>query len=349
MKGIILMVGLLAVCSMAFANPAIMYEDVVSEVWFNAEGHLMVEFAPFGGAIHLNSLAISHGDYREFIPDSTLISWESPLVVRDITALMPHMIFNPEDDSLVVLLSYYDQFYYADYLKWGNSFSNNSINPPLPGQSIAKYFEWRDSDWGLYLEKYITKDAPPTPGTLAYLPVARSVVKVRVIDLNSKPVPYVMCDNVYDDSLSFTDINGEFILVRHPGKYRLVLQHPITNETAFDQYYWLEPNDTLTVSIQIDMPAYPYDKIKGLHAYPMPFNFTQSDKITFRYYGQAEIKGDSYIKLYDIKGRYITKIPMGAKGFTDWVPPSGIVSGTYLAQMVSGNRILDTTTISIIK
>jgi len=352
MRKLFLVIILLVFLSLIYANAVIEFFEVVSEVWFNADDHLMVEFYPYGDEFYLNSLKIEHGGFSEVIPDSTFVTFGNPPVVRDITALMPNMVFDPANDTLVIRDAHDDMMYYRPHLahlKWGSDFSND-VNAPLPGQSMARGWVWYANYFESVAWLVWAKDEPPTPGANAYFLTARSFLKVKVIDQDNNPVSYVSVFHINSPPNAVTDKNGDYSAEILPGKVSVVLYNPITYAEAFRQTYWVEPYDTLEVTSQITMPeSYPYSTYLGLHAFPMPFSFSQGNRINFRYYGEYDVTKSSYIKLYDIKGRYIDKIDFGFSGEFFWYPPQDVATGVYIAQFINGNRILDTITFTIIK
>jgi hypothetical protein len=349
----VLAVGLLLIISAGYANAALPQTSILSEVWFTENGHLMVEFSTMGmNSIPLNEIVVINSgeqEYREAFQDSTIII-DSSAVVIDITETMPNMVFNPDGDTLIIGHMYnndLENYSYLDRLIWGNDpFSDT--NPPQPGQSMAHSVKWTEYNYEMWPYFKWVIDEPPTPGTNCFNPVARSLLKVKITDLNNDPVPYALLFfySVTDNCL--TDENGELNEPIFPGRFDISIQHPIYAESVLNQIYMVEPYDTLSIPLQITMPgSYPYDNLKKLRAYPVPYNRRKAYFLTFKYYG--EIKKDSYIKLYDIKGRFISKIPFDTNGFINWHPDEAIGSGMYFARMINGNKIVDTATITIIK
>jgi len=346
MKAIFIFLITLVLTAGLWANPALPESGIISEVWFADNGHLMVELCTMNiYDISLNHLTIEHSGYREAFSDSTIIIDTSGVVI-DFTDKMPGMSFNPAGDLLCILANNDNRdLYILDSLSWGEGEFVNT-HPPLPGQSMARYRNNWDSVWYYHLSW--VKDEPPTPGTNCYRPVARSVLKVKVTDQNNDPVPYVFID--YFPNSGLTDAKGELSVSILPQRTWLYVKHPITNADVLYENYWVEPNDTLIVPIQITMPSpYPYTAIKGFHVYPSPFNINKDVRINFVYYGKQKLGYGGYVKLYDTKGRFIKQIGFSYKGTACWRPSSDMHSGMYLARVINGNRIIDTTTFIIIK
>jgi hypothetical protein len=237
-----------------------------------------------------------------------------------------------------------------DWLSWGSSF-NNSINPPYDGQSMVhwynNYYDGENNRWAWY------KDEPPTPGTTGY-PTTQCTIIINVHDQFGAPIANVPIYrynwNIYEDS---TDVNGVFTTSWLPGRYKLKIKHPQTGFVVRDQQYWVEPNQTVTFNVMIDMTSTEDEVapaiIKGLQAYPNPFYCSASGYVSFTYDGDTKLSRDSYLRVYDTKGRFIQKIEMNSKGTASWQPAADTASGPYLARLISGNRILDTTTLTIVK
>lgn len=351
MKSFILAIGLLLILSSEYANAAHPPTSILSEVWFADNGHLMVEFSTMGlNSIPLNKIIVIHGEYRESFRDSTILI-DSSAIVIDITERMPNMVFNPEGDTIIIGHLYgedEEQYSWLDRLIWGNGHSVD-INPPQPGQSMAHTVKWSENDYTHELWPYFkwVIDEPPTPGTHCFQPVARSLLKVKITDQNNDPVPYALLYYYSTSENSLTYENGEYIAPIFPGRFDLVITHPIYAEWVLNKIYVVEPFDTLLIPLQIIMPEnYPYDNLKKLRAFPTPLNVKKDYAVTFRYFG--EIKDYSYIKVYDIKGRFIGKVTWGSKGFAHWIPQPDDASGFYIARLISGNKVLDTIKFSII-
>jgi len=363
MKAVLLMLLLLWLPLIVMGNSAYPFDiddppRFLSELWFADNGHLMAEFAgyhlPAGDSCRIY---FTHEFYNPFmsgylylIPSDARIldipvpTYENPQVV-DVSVLLPDISFNIEEDSVCFALAAYPmsehtRTYWNHTIRWSDNIENHyNLKPLQSGQSYA----WLDyHTW--------VKDAPPTPGTNLFQPVKRSVVKIRVTDQDNHPVPYV---NQYDMQMYAylgTDLNGEIWDAVYAGRYYLLMLHPITNAIICNQDYWVEPFDTLLVPIQIDMPSeYPYTDYRGLRAYPSPLNLKDHNYIQFRYYGKVDTKNQCYIKIYNAKGRYITREYISGKGFSHWHPPADIASGIYIAQMISGNKIMDAVTFTILK
>jgi hypothetical protein len=327
----------------------IIIETLISEAWFAENGHLMLEICHSETPMNnLNKFTFCHGDMQSVFPDSIDLN-HGPFVL-DLNEHLPEMVFNPTADSLLVFFKWFGRDFYIDRLRWGDGLEND-ISSLLPGQSIARSITWHETYWGPSPVDLWVKDAPPTPDSCFFEPVARSVVKVKVVDQQNNPVPYVNCYNEVDYQVSsVTDARGEYTETLLPGKLRLTIKNPITNEYVYEQYHWLEPNETKTIQVQIELPAqFPYSEYKGLHVFPAPFNPLKADRINFRYYGKTNISSGSFIKLYDTKGRFVEKVHIPPNGIASWKPTSDIPSGMYLARIVKGNRIIDTKTFVVVK
>ncbi len=360
LKVIILIICLGIIISALYSNPCVIFEGILSEVWFADNGHLMMEFYSLSmPEINLNTLTIVHGDYQENFPDSVVVNHESAPSVVDITALMPGMVFNPEEDSLTVKIPLHGNYYWFDSLKWGNS-SGANITPPMPGQSLVHNIAWIENTWSAWtmpgdvlFEDTWVKDSPPTPGTQCFEAVARSNIKVIVTDQNNDPVPFVPILHKYSGKYNlYTDSQGIYTDVSTAGKYHLSLKHPVTGEIIHDQYYWLEPNQTKEIPISVNIePGTPIPPIPdNLRAFPSPFNIqkTYNRTMYFQYSGAAKLANNSYIKVYDIKGRYVSKIPMTGNGISRWNIREELKSGMYFARLISGSRVIKTTTFTVI-
>jgi hypothetical protein len=345
MKALMIGLFMMLISIALYTNP--MGGSLISEVWFNDNGHLLVEFHPIpDDAIDFTEVYFVHGDDEVQNPYSGEIHWYDPPLVFDLTQLNPAMVFDPAEDSLIVRQYHGTGYYDWHNLHWGSGFSND-INPPLPGQSIAVFYD----------SYYYCKDEPPTPGANAYDPVARDTLKVVVTDENGNPVPNVQINTVIGFPVvqyHYTDGSGVYIDTLYASRLHMEVRHPVTNEVVLSQYFWLEPNQTTEIPIQITMTGnddevIPTPAIKGLKAYPVPFNASRSGFISFSYDGNARLVKDSYIRLYDAKGRFVTQIPVSPKGVTNWTPPADTASGMYIARLISGNRFVDTVSFSIIK
>lgn len=348
MKAIIITISLLVIMTALLSNPIM--PMVMSEVWFTDSGHCMVEFYPWILTISADTvLFFINGDVQEpFYYNFSALPQDSVLVV-DITEEIPNISFNQAEDGMSIGIPSTSGLFVLEGFSWGDSF-NNSINPPLPGQSMVQgYNNYYDEfqHWAWY------KSQSPTPGCTGGIDI--DTVIVVVTNQFGEPVPkvpiYDYNEFAYSDS---TDFDGKFTTTMLAGRYKLKVLHPESNIVVHDQLYWLEPNQTTTIPIQINLTANedntaPVMPKTGLKAYPSPFNIKTADAVSFQYNGSSKLRGESVIRIYDIKGRYISSVSMSAKGTASWKPNRDIGSGIYFARLISGNRILDTATISIIK
>ncbi len=353
MKAIILTLAIMMFTLAITANPNA--PTLISEIWYDTDGHMMMELhgSFYDISILPSQLFFCNGDSMASFPPDVLFPYWGNTVVIDATIEFPNLIFNPSGDTLTIryINEDYGQDIEFESLKWGDSFVND-INPLLPGQSFV---HWRhyyfDGD-----VRYWYKDEPPTPGLYPNEPIARDTVKVIITNQNGVPLPNINLYSytLYNVPFGCTDNSGTYIDTLMAGKFALIVRHPLTSEIVHNQKYWLEPNQTTTIPIIIDYVAnddnvVPHLVYKGLHAYPTPFNSSKADFITFKYEGETKLCRETHIRLYDTKGRFIQQIQMSNKGLTTWKPSADIGSGHYFARLISGNRILDTITFTIIK
>jgi hypothetical protein len=348
MKVTILIICILILCSALCANP--WTSTILSEVWFADNGHLFVELSTSPIYItNYNQVQIAHGDTIAQITQNIEIT-NVPAVI-DVSELEPGLTFDPAGATLIVKYWFMDDYYPLDGVSWG--YSQFEIRPPLPGQSLVKshpdYLTLWDIGW--------FKDGPPTPGTSPYYPIARDTLIIFVASADGTPLqnfPIYLTD--IDYICGYTNSAGIFVDTLKAGYLPIRLKHPGNNTVLYNQYFWLEPNETTFIPIEIDNSptenseeVVPASVDKGLIAYPSPVNIKKADALPFKYNGKSKLSHDSYIKLFDIKGRHICQITMTAKGIAYWKPNRDIGTGIYLARLISGNLVLDTKSITMIK
>jgi hypothetical protein len=93
----------------------------------------------------------------------------------------------------------------------------------------------------------------------------------------------------------------------------------------------------------------PVTAATGLCAYPSPFNLSSKHYLTLYYQGKTKLTKQNIIKIYNLKGQYLTQIQMPSSGKVNWNPPAELSSGWYLLRLISGNRILSSTSLQVIK
>jgi hypothetical protein len=349
MKFILLAWVIIFIAAALPANPVI--PQIVSEMWFDESGHLMVEFCSsyyYFNSVPFSDMYIVHGGSEFSIPQAGGVGYNYPQVL-DLTALVPELNLDPLSDTLWVQFDYQDGWGGYSYISWGDDFGY-SAQAPQPGESLVlchTFFGYTP-----------VKDNPPTPGTNPFQALARDTLRVVVTDQSGNPLPDVpvYCSNPgngFPPYTNYTDANGVFADTVYAGKTFIRVTHPQSNVPVSEQYYWLEPNAATVIPITIYTTA-PADEVlpvarPGLKAYPVPFNKQTAEAITFRYEGVIKLQKGSYIRLYDMKGRFVTQIGMSAKGEAHWQPDTGISSGTYFARLISGNRIMDTATLTVTK
>jgi hypothetical protein len=353
MKVILFTISLLILCAAMFANP--IPTSILSEVWFAENGHMMMEFnANWYTTVYTTDLAIVHDDIPQALTGTPMLipTNYGPGLVVDISEMIPFMDFNPEEDSIGIIYTQGLDVMHINSLKWGNS-PDHDINPPLPGQSMALVLT-HDLDYFSYLEW--VKEEPPTPGTNAYQAFSRDTLRVVVTNQLGQPVPnapiypYLQAQH----PIAYTDANGVFCDTLLAGRYNLIVKHPTTNAVVMDSTFWLEPNQTTTIPVQITVTANddqiaPMVPKTGLTAYPSPCNLAKNTTVSFEYKGDAKLIKKGMVKIYDTKGRFVCQQLMSSKGTASWMPDRSISSGMYFARLISGNRIMDTTTITIMK
>lgn len=354
MKKLFIIVCMLVYFVIAYSNPAYPDPGIISELWFTESGHMMVEFykEQFYGATQGELFIPSEALYGIIWYKLGLYEFGTVRVV-DITELCPGYACNPYGGTLKIgiELQYSGIWMGVDRVTWGNDFECD-VNAIQPGQSIAHASYEADIDyWGEMTDYTWTKDEPPTPGTNPYSPIARSVLKVRITSQDNEPISNVRCYSSPLEYTGFTDSNGEYTCEVLPGKVWVSAVHPLTGNPVLAQnYYWVEPYDTLNVLIAIDMPMnFSYEVYRGFQVFPNPSNNKQTERISFRYYGDKEITYPSYVRLYDVKGRFVQSIHVYNSGFGYWVLPDDVVSGVYIAKLIIGNKYIDTIKFSIEK
>ncbi len=351
MKVSLVIFNLLLLFSALLANP--WSTAVLSEVWFADNGHLFVElYTPPVYITNYNQVQIAHGDTIACVTDSVEINFNNniPYVV-DVSELEPGLIFDPAGDTLRIRMPMGTEYYEMDGVSWG--YGQYEIRPPLPGQSLVKahpdYFTAMDIGW--------FKDEPPTPGLYPYNTVARDTIVILVTNTDGIPLqhfPLYLSDVYY--ICGYTNSSGIFVDTLKAGRLPVRLKHPDNNTVLYNQCFWLEPNETTFIPIEIDyQPTLNNDENvppiteKGLRAYPTPCNLKTAKYLTFAFDGNTKLNINSHLKIYDTKGRYICRIPMSAKGTACWKPSRDISSGIYFARLINGNRILDTIPLTIVK
>lgn len=333
------------VLSLALAANPIMPE-VLSELWFNDQGHLMLElcmnFSFNNQTVDLADIHLVNDAMDVAIPQAGAIS-DYPYVL-DVTALLPGFVLNPEVDTLQIYFDNGSEFVGNTWYRWGNC-TYSEISAIAPGQSAARVHTMDGH--------VLAKDEPPTPGTHAYDPVACDTLIIMVTDQFGGPVSGAPVWISLAWVTQSTDENGIFSILLPATCCYVNVRHPQTNEVVYEQSRFLEPHQTTVIPVTISMTANAEEVIPvvktGLRGYPNPFNSMASDRIGFSYAGDAKLGRESCIRIYDAKGRFLQQIRMSSKGAASWQPPADIGSGHYLARLISNNRIVDTTAITINK
>jgi hypothetical protein len=341
---------LFSICLIANPNGP----NIISELWYADNGHLMMEICShyFSGWLpDSTEVGFSDGSTYVPLPDSIVIQ-DYQIVVLDVDEVLPALDFNPEEDTLSTYINDNGYHMLVEALKWGNGTGVN-LRPLQANQSFVQY--WQHDPEGVWTRWY--KDAPPTPGTSPNNPIARDTLRIVARNQHGHPIPNLPIYRHPNSSwglYGYTDTNGVFVDTLYAGYYYFVIRNPETNEIVFQHGFYLEPNVTTTIPITISLTGnddnyIPVETGMQFRAYPTPFNRKENNAITFEYKGYSKLISNSYIRLYDNKGRFITQIDMPRVGKTIWEPGSSISSGMYFARMISGNHILDTTSLILLK
>lgn len=350
MKHILMLLAITIISVGLWANPV--SPKFVSEIWFTAESHCMLEIYPqYIGTFELNKVIFFNGDTQAQLPADLQMPGNDSLLVVDATALMPALNYDPMGDTLQTKYRMEEGWDIdSDYCCWGEAIAND-VNPPEVGQSIVMArgsghdglaFMW-------------CKDEPPTPGIFAYSPQARATLRVRCINQNGNPVPNVpISHSNFYPFLGYTDTEGVLVDSVLAGRLDLRILHPETNQVLYQQSRWLEPHHETAVNLVITMTdnaEYVIPVASGtlFIAYPNPFDQSQTATLTLSYQGKAKLDRHSYVKIYNLKGQYITEFKMPPNGKTNWKPGSDISSGMYFVRLINGNRIQESLTLQVIK
>jgi hypothetical protein len=341
---------LFSICLIANPNEP----NIISELWYADNGHLMMEIFPHYFSIGLpDSTEVGFFDGTTYVPlpDSIVIQ-DYQILVLDVDEVLPALDLNPEEDSLFTYINYNGYHMLVEGLKWGNG-TGVVLRPLQANQSFVQY--WQHDPEGVWTRWY--KDAPPTPGTSPNNPIARDTLRIVVRNQHGNPIPNLPVYQVPYSSwglYGYTDTSGVFVDTLYAGYHYFVIRSPETNEIVFQHGFYLEPNVTTTIPVTITMTDnnddyIPVEPDMLFRAYPTPFNRKENNAITFEYRGNPKLRTNSSIRLYDNKGRFITKIDMPRAGKTIWEPDSNLSTGMYFARLISGNHILDTTALILLK
>jgi hypothetical protein len=319
-------------------------------LWFDANEHFMVEFMNDSqwlnnmGSIYVTDMINAQPFYFNF----SSVPMDSR-VVLDFTELFPTLVFNQQDGGLSIYHQIMADSTILEQVSWGNDLTH-SVIAPAQGRSIIHGYTNMPTPEGYPYAWYIGDH--PTPGE--YNIVATHNFSVHITYQDGSPIAALpLYYNTYVPPFAYTDENGFYTHTYSAGRWRLIVRQPVTDEIFYNQMFWLNPDGTTDVYIQLPLTDNEDEVLpliqNGLKAYPVPFSTSRSGFISFNYNGNTRLVKDSYIRLYDTKGRFVTQIPYFIKGATNWTPPAGMASGMYLARLISGNRFVDTTSFSIIK
>jgi hypothetical protein len=333
----------------------------LSEVWFNEDGHLMTEFGthpiiPSDSLELWLSRSYTYDYDYSLIPLDTLIldinvpGEDNPAIV-DISSIAPMQVFNRNEDKVMFSLYRYYEFqghlhkylFCRSLLEWGDSLIYMS---PLKQEES---YVWCRANNHVFTW---AKDTHPTPGTNLYQTSALSYLKVVATDQNNDPVPFVaVYHNNAPSQTAFTNEKGEVVIPVLAGTRYLSINHPLEGYSVFEDYIRNEPEDTLTISIKVEMPVqYPYNRLRGLRVFPNPYDLNVHTHISFQFFGKNPFGEQKHIRIYDIKGRFINEYSWWYWSKEKWWnPPSDLPAGKYMAKLISGNKMLGSAIFTVIK
>lgn len=347
MKKLMLCLIIFSCCIALFSNPIM--PRMISEIWMNEDGHMMAELCPYIISWYNPlDLQLSDGETSISFPEDFALPPDDEMCIVDFTEMFPELSFNPAEDSICVLLQF-DEAYWLmmDWLVWGNDITHDYITPLQPGQS------WVQNSEQTALGESIRwcKDAVPTPMQYPYASQSRAWVELTFINQDGLPIPGVYC---YSGINGYTDSLGVAADSVFTGREYIDYIFPGTNNFIYAGSYWLEPDQVLPLTIQINYTGNedhitPPSLKTSLLAYPSPANLNKDQVINIRYNGKEKLNRRSELKIYNIKGEYVTSLGMPSDGNLRWSPDQNISSGKYILRLISGNRIIGSTYLTIFR
>ncbi|MDD2331715.1 MAG: T9SS type A sorting domain-containing protein [Candidatus Cloacimonetes bacterium] len=340
---VLLLLSAMALC----ANP-IPYQ-LFSEFWFDLEGDMYIElscndFSPLFDA----TLHFSDGTTQLEYPEPLSIPARPAGIAINLSQALPGLELERWSGQLTIEYEYQE----GNLMAVGNVSWGSGLTPVGNTSYVAVY----DTS-GPWMDEYYvwTMEAPPTPGTDSYQTLARGTLNVSCSDQNGNPVlnARVLVGSHYSQS-GYTDVAGCFSTscICHP--INILVKHPQTNETVYEEVHYFSPGGTQDISVNmtltaIDDPTVPSVPIRGLEAFPNPFIARYHERISLTFDGSKEVLEGAEILVYNLRGQEVAVIPMHSQDNNYWIPDNKLPSGSYLLKLVKAGKDYDQQTLRLIK
>jgi hypothetical protein len=332
MKRCFITLVLLGMLVSVFANP--IATPVLSRFWFDAEGLLHLQYSPHLSFLSEQSAVVYDG--TNYYTNTYDFSNEN----QPVTAVLDCPNIGPQYGFLSVTVADI-----TDEVHWGPSFENDLCS--LFGTQCAVQVlvtGWDSSYW------MWAKDISPTAGYDHY-PSVGSTIDVACFDFSGAPVSDVP---IYYNTLLFphssTLADGHDVIGEYSTKTRIMVKHPQTNETVCDTTFFAEPGQTYPINVYFYHVANedPYTPVArgNFSIYPTVIHTSDSQSLHMKY--DAKLNADTWVELYDIKGRFLAKQAY-QEGGTDWSLPENLSSGVYFLRLNSNKQNLGNQKLIILK
>jgi hypothetical protein len=330
------------------ANP--LAPNIMSELWYNQDGHLLLEICPlYFWAYGDLQLSFSNGDIIVAKPDSLIIPADGETAVWDISAAMPELNLNPHGDTLGVRLYSPSMGFTMDWesISWGSSTASN-VSLLATGQSwVCQMVHGDMGSWSHWCKEEIA-----TPNAYPYTSRSRAWLNLRFIDASGNP--YSQVEYYATNLMGVTDSTGVVADSILTGHLQIIYRIPSHEHYTYLPPVFLEPDQVYDCTVNFsgqdnqDTNLHP-QRTCLLKIYPSPYLKCSGEATKIEYIGKLRLTPRSIVKIYNSKGQFIESIAMPENGKVQWQPKQGLSTGVYLLRVVSENRIVATSYLTVIK
>lgn len=331
----------------------------IARVWFDDSDacHVMFGEEAWWEDFDVLDLSFTTSAGTFYLPDDYQQP-EEPFFVINLNQEIPGFSIQRNEDFLDIDLPYHD---FPESLRWGlQSDLNIDIRPLTPGQAAVQIRIPVYIGHGEYDSCIIwAKDNQPT-NPESYEAIASYTLSVHLEDDGGVPAAlFPVYSSIFGNAqanelhyVGTTDNSGNWSFANYAIRRSILVKDPRTGDSVIQELLFPEPEETIQlngivnpVSVNDPQQTPPIGK---LNLYPSLFGPSTERSLTLNYESVIPLSQVASLRLYDLRGRYISSKEMPISGLTHWELPD-LPSGIYFISLTQNDRILDRSRITIFK
>lgn len=332
----------------------------IARVWFDDSDacHVMFGREAWWGGFDVHDLSFTTSAGTFYLPDDYQLPDEEVFIIN-LNQEIPGFTIQRSEDFLTLALPNHEIW---EGLRWGppNDFDND-IRPLTPGQA-AVHVAIPIPDYGY---PYVTgavyrwaKDNQLTrPVPYEYEAACNCTLSIHLEDSNGAPawpIPvysnnWQIAQTAVEDFSGSTDKSGNWFGTDYAIHKSVLVNDLQTGNTVIQEILYPEPGESIHLEGSLS-GTYPLHTLPAgkLNLYPSLFGPSTERSLTLNYESVIPLSQVASLRLYDLRGRYISSKEMPIYGLTHWELPD-LPSGIYFISITQNDRILARSRITIFK